>query len=306
MTAVTLGIVGCGRLAEAGYVPALEHVDGARVVAVADPDAARRARVAQLAADGASGRPITAHEDLVDLLAARAPDALILASPVGHHLDHARIASAARIPTLLEKPPARDAAGARAIAELDPLPWIAFNRRFEPGAARARHDVAGHRDLELHFELTYRRRSWAPVQVHDDALLDLGPHLVDWARWVTGGELDDVRALDLRAERAVLAVRTPKGRATLTAATDSNYRERIEARAPDGQLVTRYRRGGRLDTIRGRLPWVAHPLVATLAAELTELVRVVRGGAPERLGTAADGCAVMQALDAARASFARR
>jgi predicted dehydrogenase len=51
---------------------------------------------------------------------------------------------------------------------------------------------------------------------------------------------------------------------------------------------------------------VAHPLVATLAAELTELVRVVRGGAPERLGTAADGCAVMQALDAARASFARR
>jgi predicted dehydrogenase len=43
-------------------------------------------------------------------------------------------------------------------------------------------------------------------------------------------------------------------------------------------------------------------LVTTLAAEVDEFTRVVRGEVPVRLGTAADGLAVMQVLDAARAS----
>jgi predicted dehydrogenase len=54
--------------------------------------------------------------------------------------------------------------------------------------------------------------------------------------------------------------------------------------------------------VRGRLPGRDHPLVATLAAELDEFVRAVRGEPPARLGDARDGWAVMAALDAARAS----
>jgi predicted dehydrogenase len=296
---VTLGIVGCGRLAESGYLPALARVSGARVVAVVDPDTTRRARIAELSGDG-----VVAHADLQSLLDTDPPDALVLATPVGNHLADATAASAAGVPALLEKPPAPDAATALAISRLPRPPWIGFNRRFDPRAAQARADLGDHDDLELEFEISYRRRRWAPVQVHDDALLDLGPHLVDWARWVTGAEVEQVRTTELRAERAVVSVRTSRGRASLVAATDTMYGERIEARTRTGARITRQRRGGLVDAVRGRLSGTEHPLVATLAAELDEFIRVVRGAAPERLGTAADGCAVMRVIDAAKVSAA--
>ena len=294
---VRVGVVGCGRLAEAGYVPAFARVDGARIVAVADPDASRRDRVAALA-----GGHVTTHVDAHSLLEQARPDAVVLATPVLRHLDDARAASAAGVPALLEKPPAPDAVTAAELAALPLPPWIGFNRRFDPGAARVRAQVMGREGLELHFELAYRRRSWSPVQVHDDALLDLGPHLVDWARWITAGDLDDVRAVELRHERAVVRARTRCGVATLVAATDGRHQERIEVRTASGGLVARHRLGGVVDAVRGRLPGADHPLVTTLAAEVDEFTRVVRGELPSRLGTAADGHAVMQVLDAARAS----
>ena len=47
---VRIGLVGCGRLAELGYIPALARVQGAELVAVADPDPIRRDRAASIAA----------------------------------------------------------------------------------------------------------------------------------------------------------------------------------------------------------------------------------------------------------------
>jgi predicted dehydrogenase len=296
---LTVGLVGCGRLAEAGYVPAFARVAGARIVAVADPDPTRRDRVAALA-----GGSVTTHVDARTLLDDARPDAVVLATPVQHHVEDARAASDAGVPALLEKPPAPDAITAAALVALARPPWLAFNRRFDPGAARVRAQVIGRERLALQFELAYRRRSWSPVQVHDDALLDLGPHLVDWARWITDGEVDDVRALELRHERAVVQVRTRCGVATLVAVTDARHRELIEARTQAGALVARHHHGGVVDAVRGRLPGAEHPLLASLAAEVDEFTRVVRGERPVRLGTAADGLAVMQVLDAARADAA--
>jgi predicted dehydrogenase len=293
---VRIGIVGCGRLAEAGYVPALAQVRGARVVAVADPDPTRRERVAALV-DG----PVTTHADVHALLGDAQPDAVVVATPVHRHLDDARAASEAGVPTLLEKPPAPDAVTACELTTLASPPWIGFNRRFDPGAARVRAHVMGRDGLALRFVISYRRRSWSPVQVHDDALLDLAPHLVDWARWVTDGDLHDVRALELRPTRAVVQTRTRSGPATLVAVTDARYQEHIEVRSTDGALVARHRRGGLVGALRDRLPGADHPLVATLTAELDEFTSVVRGAPPVRLGTAADGLAVMHVLDAARA-----
>ena len=223
-----------------------------------------------------------AHPDLQALLDDDPPDALILATPVGQHLDDARAASTAGVARApRETPRARRRDRRRASPQLFRPPWIAFNRRFDPRAAQARAAINGHDQVDLQLELSYRRRSWAPVQVHDDALLDLGPHLVDWARWISGGELDDVRTTRTRARaRVVLTVRTQRGAAQLTAATDSVYRERIVARTRAGKLVTRVGRGGLVDGVRGRLPGAEHPLVATLAAEVDEFTRVVRGASP--------------------------
>src|SRR5947207_8154917 len=67
-----LGLVGCGRLAERGYVPAAELADGVRLAAVADPVAERCERVAP-------GLPRFASA--AELLNAHAADLVVLATP---------------------------------------------------------------------------------------------------------------------------------------------------------------------------------------------------------------------------------
>ena len=107
---VTVGLVGCGRLAEAGYLPALDRVAGAALVAVADPDPTRRARVADLASAQTGGRPVRAHPDLQALLDDDQLDALILATPVRPApRRRPRRAAAGGRRVLVEKPPAPDA-----------------------------------------------------------------------------------------------------------------------------------------------------------------------------------------------------
>ena len=103
-----LGLVGCGRLAEAGYAPALAHAPAVEVVAVADPDAGRRVAVGE----ALSIDPARRHEDVEALLAAEDGgtaarlEAVLIASPVATHVDVASRAVAAGLPALVEKPPA--------------------------------------------------------------------------------------------------------------------------------------------------------------------------------------------------------
>ena len=156
--ALRLGLVGCGRLAELGYGPAIERVRGVRLVAVADPDRIRRERVAGRFG-AAQGDTVRALPDAEALLAAVPVDALVLASPTSAHLADATAAAAAGVAVLVEKPPAPDAGGAARLAALTPVPWVAFNRRFDPGARAARDAVPAAGDLDLHLEPAYRRRS---------------------------------------------------------------------------------------------------------------------------------------------------
>ena len=185
---IRLGLAGCGRLAEAGYVPALAGLPGVELVAVADPDEGRRAAV---------GTGLPGYRDAGELVAAerarRPRDRL-----AGRGPPHRRRGGRGRRPgALVEKPPAPDAAGAAALAALDPAPVIGFNRRFDVAALAARATVDPSAPVELDLVLRYRRTGWAPVTVHDDALLDLGPHLVDWARWISHREVASVERAEL-------------------------------------------------------------------------------------------------------------
>jgi predicted dehydrogenase len=296
-----LGIVGCGRLAEAGYLPALAAVPRARVVAVADPDAARRAHVA-----GRAGHGVATFASAPELLGGAEVDGLLVASPAGAHVADARAAVAAGVAVLVEKPPAPDAAGAAAIAALDPQPWVGLNRRFDPGAVAVRGAIAGDRPIELELEIRYRRRSWGAHTVHDDALADLGPHLVDWARWLSGSEVVEVAAAALSAERAEVDLVLGRGRARLRAATDQSHVERIEARDGAGRRIASHHLGGPVAAVRGRLLPARRPspLIASLSAQLDAFVDAFGGTPHPSLGTAADGVAVMTVIDAARASAA--
>jgi predicted dehydrogenase len=288
-----LGIVGCGRLAERGYVPAAAASASVEIAAVADPNEVRRERVA--AATGA--RP---HETVEEMLGAAAVEAVVVASPAEHHLEHARLVAASGLACLVEKPPAPDAAGARELAALGPAPWVGFNRRFDR-LGRLRDAVPAEGPLELELELRYRRASWRPVMVRDDALADLGAHLTDIALFLSGGGAARVRSARLSAERAELELELARGRAVLRTATDSTHRERAVARRPGGEDLAATSTPG---AVRGGLERLArreHPLVRSLRGQLNAFATAARGGDPGPLATAADGLRAMLLVDEARA-----
>src|SRR5207302_2815366 len=111
LSELRLGLIGCGRIAERGYVPAALRARGIRLAAVADPAAERCAR----AAPG-----VPSFGGAAELLAARAADVLVLATPAAAHVPDAPLAAAAGVPTLVEKPPAPTAGEAAQLAAISP------------------------------------------------------------------------------------------------------------------------------------------------------------------------------------------
>ncbi|MET0894985.1 MAG: Gfo/Idh/MocA family oxidoreductase [Acidimicrobiia bacterium] len=297
-----LGLVGCGRLAELGYVPAAMRATGVELVAVADPDPIRRQHVAATAAR--AGVIVSTHASAGALVEHAALDAVVVASPVSAHEADAVVVTNAGVAVLVEKPLAPDAARAAHVASLSPTPWVGFNRRFDPGAQRVRAAAAAHRDdrLDVRAAISYRRRSWRAHTVNDDALLDLGPHLVDWSRWVMGDEALRASALEVTPHRAVFDVQFARGRARLTAATDQLHHEVIEVIDARGRRIARHHIGGPAGAVRGRFARGDHPLVTTLSAQLEHYARAVRLQPSADLATAVDGVAVMAVLDAVGAS----
>lgn len=292
--AVRVGLAGCGRLAEMGYVPAAEALSELSIAAVCDPDPERRSIVG--ASTGAAG-----FASLGEMLENGGLDAVVIASPPSEHAAQAEATCAARMTTLIEKPPAHDLAGTIRIAALDPAPWIGFNRRFSLGRGIAGTLPTGG-SLEL--EIRYRRRSWAPVEVADPVLLDLAPHLIDLALHAGLGEPRSVVATSERPERLRLRMEGANGTAEIGCACDLPHRERATVRSADDGLVVRRRLGGPIRGLVERVWPGPHPLAASLAAQLAELARAVRGEVPA-LASAAEGVAVMRVVVAAAESLSR-
>jgi predicted dehydrogenase len=290
-----LGLVGCGRIAEHGWTQVAQLMPDVTLAAVADLNRERCQRVAP---------GIPAYEDAEQLVASARVDAVVVATPAASHVADARAAAAAGLPTLVEKPPAATAAEAQALALLAPLPRIGFNRRFVPGVARLRAIGRRGGSTQLKLRLDARRAAWRAYVADDDVLLDLGTHLVDLARWLTGRDIARVRALELGTSRATLELDLGGAGARVVCAHDRRYREQVELKHEgDGG---RYRAPG---AARGLLRRVLHPsrpnpLVASLAAELEAFAAVARGEAAPVLATATDGVAAMAAIDAARRSAA--
>jgi myo-inositol 2-dehydrogenase / D-chiro-inositol 1-dehydrogenase len=291
---VRIGLAGCGRIAERGWLPAIAAVDAARLVSVADVDTER----AKAVAPGA--RVFTSAEELV---AAGGVDALVVATPPASHLLDAGVAAGAGLPSLVEKPPAPDAAQARQLAELRPPPWIGFNRRFEPALQRVRERLPTQGRLQLMLTFHYRQAAWQPHVVADPPLLDVGTHLLDLARWLTRSELRRVRARELSARRARLELELERGLAFVSCANDRLYYEGLEVRDERGSQLAAASRGGLVHAVRDRLGRQrGSVLVQSLTAELAAFCRAVREGTDDQLATAADGVAAMTAVEGARRS----
>lgn len=295
---VQIGLVGCGRLAEFGYLPAFRRASGVALVGVVDIDPLRCKQIAPEA---------PAYSTIQELIRAGAVDAVIISTPTRCHLADATVAAQAKLPVLLEKPPGIDLGEAKALLALTPRPWIAFNRRFEPSLAAMKRAVPCAQEVRLRLELHYRRMAWKPFDMHDDALLDLGPHLIDLARWLTGSEVSSARTISLKEQYAGFELELTGGRAVVACSTNRPYRERMEIADVDGRFCASHRRGGIVSGIMARLrPKGENPLVNSLVRQLEAFGQAVRGASGGCLASAADGLAVMSAIEAVRHSAAER
>jgi len=292
-----IGLVGCGRVAEFGYLPAFRQAMGVKLAGVVDINQTRCKEVAP---------EVPAHESIHALINAGGIDALIISTPTRFHVADARCAAEAGLPALVEKPPGLNVGEASAVHALDPSPWIAFNRRFEPGIRKLKEKVPRDGDIHLRLELHYRKAAWKPFDMQDDALLDLGPHLIDLARWLTGSEILWARALSLQERRAEFEIGLERGNATISCSNNTPYRERFEVKCARGRMTGFYKCGGLLPGIVARFqPNRENPLVRPMVAQLEAFGRAVRGrldGSP--LATTADGLAVMSTIEAVRHSGA--
>ncbi|MGE0472905.1 MAG: Gfo/Idh/MocA family protein [Nitrospirales bacterium] len=292
---IRIGLVGCGRLAEAGYVRAFHEAAGVSLVGVADINQSRCHDIAP---------QVPAYDGIQPLIQAENIDALIIATPTRCHLADAQRAARDHLPTLLEKPPGIDLSQAQALLNLTPQPWIAFNRRFDPELIRIKNGLPGEGTLCLRLELHYRRKSWNPFDMSDDALLDLGPHLIDLAQWLTNSHIRSVIGLRLEQDRAEFALELERGNAMIVCSSNSPYREVAQVRLNDGSLAGSFTRGGIVAGIIGKLrPTQKNPLVNSLVGELEAFAQAVRNNtSATSLGTVRDGVVVMSVIEAVRQS----
>jgi predicted dehydrogenase len=292
-----IGIAGCGRIAERGYVPAALGVDGVEIAGLADPDEGRRRQSLELCTR--DGGEVAAFASVEELLRSTPLDLLVVAAPAAHHHALAEEAAATGVRSLVEKPPAPDLAEARALAELDPQPLLAFNRRFLQGAELL-PAIPKEGWVELDFELRFRREAWGAHEAHDEALLDAGVHLIDLACFLTGSAPIAVRRAEIDKEHASLEMELGRGRARIRCATDRGHREEVSVRDRSGKVLGHTRWGG-IRTRIGRVLGQPDPLLLSLTRQLEAL----RDLAPRRSGQLAsstDGVAAMAVVEAARRS----
>jgi myo-inositol 2-dehydrogenase / D-chiro-inositol 1-dehydrogenase len=293
--ALRLGVAGCGRIVERGYLPALRGLPGVELAALADPDRRRSGRLAALC-----DAPV--YDSTTAMIAAADLDAVVVASPADSHVEVAREAAEAGLPSLIEKPPATDLDGTLALVALTPPPAFAFNRRFLQGAElRPLVPAAGW--LEIDAEMRFRRDGWGAHVSRDEALLDAGIHLIDLAIFLAGSEPIAVRDAMVEPERAMLELELGRGRARIRCATDRSYAERVEIRDRAGRPLG-ISRTDRLRSSLGRLRGGGDPLARSLRAQVESFAALVRGEPAGELAGPAAAVATMAVVEAARRSAA--
>lgn len=295
MSTVRLGLIGCGRVAEERHVPALRHVSGIRIQAVADPDRARAKRLADR--QGVAQR----FDDYRALLVAADLDAVAVLTPTPAHAEIVTAALAAGKHVLVEKPLALDADGCDrmldAAARSTARVVVGFNLRQHRLVRRAR-DIVSSGALG-------RIRAVRSVYTHDRSGKDApdwhrklakgggvtfneAVHHFDLWRFLLGGDVSEIYCRSLPSSvyedesSAVCATLSNGALATGTFVLRSSPTSEVEIFGEQGRLfLSCYRFDGLSFTphdaypgdLQGRLKEASRALV-----ELPSALRVLRRG----------------------------
>ncbi|GHB39982.1 inositol 2-dehydrogenase [Streptomyces viridiviolaceus] len=190
-----VAVLGAGHMG-ADHVRRLDRVvSGARVAAVADPDA-ERAKAAVAGMDG-----VVTHTEAEAALDAPGVEAVLIASPGEAHEEALLAAFARGLPVLCEKPMVPDSAGALRVVEAEArlgrrLAQIGFMRRYDAEYRELKSLLDGGRlgrPLMLH---CIHRNVSSPPRFTSAMLVNSSvSHEIDAARWLLGQELTAVTVL---------------------------------------------------------------------------------------------------------------
>lgn len=347
-----VGVIGVGGWTEICHIPGLQAHPAARVVALCGRSAARRQAQAER-----FGVPET-YADYEELLARAEIDAVTISTPNRWHAPIARAALQAGKHVFCEKPLAMDAAESGNLlalaVERQLVHQVAFTFRFLYAAHEAQRAVRGGAIGRLRHVVASTvsaggLRADAPMGWRGDAALagygilgDMGSHLVDLVRFVSGAEFRAVRGarwrigLEMRpdAERpgalrpvtadeeteALCELRGPGGDATvslrLSTLTPPPGRHDLEFVGDEGYLRLSYSRG-EVDSLAlgrggaaaepvplppGAAPAPNHCLFKMMGAFVDACLGQRAPAPADRPATFVDGHAAQRVLDAVAAS----
>ncbi len=192
-----VGVIGTGRIGRVHAENLQRRIQGSRVVAVAD---VRKGTAEECAAALSIER---AHGDPQAVLDDSAVDAVVICSSTDTHAPLIEAAAQAGKHIFCEKPIALDLAAidraletvSRAGVKLQ----VGFNRRFDPGFARAREVVAEGTLGKVHLLRISSRDPEPPpleyLKVSGGIFLDMTIHDFDMARFLVGDEVEEVFAV---------------------------------------------------------------------------------------------------------------
>jgi myo-inositol 2-dehydrogenase/D-chiro-inositol 1-dehydrogenase len=329
-----LALLGAGPIATGVHLPALRRIDGVRVAAVAEADP-RRLAAALAQTPGAAGFP-----GYADALAAPGVEAALICLPNALHASAAVEAFASGLAVYLEKPLAADLAGGTRVVQAwrrsGAVGMVGFNYRFNALAVEARRLLAAGAAGEIVALRTVFAiaaadpPAWKRARASGGgALLDLGSHHFDLARFLTGQEIVSVRAeIDSRRseeDTALVAARLSGGASLqMLVSLAAGNSDAVEVLGTGGRLAWDRRRSlavevdaagalpGGPGRSAGRLgaalssPYLRSRLLApagepSFEAALQAFVRAVRAGRQERPDLL-DGYRALAAVIAAEAS----
>jgi predicted dehydrogenase len=317
---LSIGLIGCGRVAERYYLPALARLPTeARLIAAADSVQAR-ARLATTFFPEC--RVFSSASELLQYTPVRA---VIIATPPASHVGTTIDALRAGLPVLVEKPLATCSAELGDIEELGSLPntqvMMAFNQRHWEPVCRLKEALQKREatdEFSADLVMMTSPRAWSSVSTCSDALEDLAPHLLDLLRYLFQQEISAVRAVPAGERGVELSVVLAGGQrakclvahgevtaeSILVRCNDVHYRVRMGSERfepADGFL-----RSGLdfADAVSRRLRQRRSSLYYSYERQLLQFLRYLREGS--RLSPdIRDGLAVLRAVEAARQSLAR-
>ncbi len=245
---VRWGVLGCAAIATRKVVPAMRRSERCDVLAIASRD---HARAAASAADLGIPRSYGSYDELL-----ADPDIEAVYIPLPNHL-HAEWtlrAAASGKHVLCEKPLAMTAAEAQSMIDVCERSGVAlmeaFMYRLHPLWQRVRalvDDGAIGELLTIQAFFSYRNIDPANIRniaaFGGGALMDIGCYPINVARWLFGGEPDDVLATVRRDARFGTDVLTSAvldfgGRhATFTCSTQIEDDQRVHLVGTEGRLV---------------------------------------------------------------------